>query len=177
MLLMVWAHSQCWVPSIWLGQVLLLLQAQAHSGSAGRLQDLVQPPQMVLAAWMSPEASLARVHRLRTAQAASQPLWPCQGLGPTHQTAQAPCPSLVQPPSWQVQGLLPPPVQARCLSRWIWLARVQLLLMGQAVSLSPEAWLELARSERVTNAFVVPTMLARVIDALSDAGSAKSPAV
>jgi len=37
------------------------------------------------------------------------------------------------------------------------------------------AWLELARAQRVTNAFVVPTMLARVIDALSDAESANLP--
>ena len=45
----------------------------------------------------------------------------------------------------------------------------------QLPSFSAEAWLELARSERVTNAFVVPTMLARVIDALSGAASADLP--
>jgi len=45
----------------------------------------------------------------------------------------------------------------------------------QLPSFSAEAWLELARSERVTNAFVVPTMLARVIDALSGAESADLP--
>ncbi len=45
----------------------------------------------------------------------------------------------------------------------------------QLPSFSAEAWLELARSESVTNAMVVPTMLARVIEALSDAESANLP--
>jgi len=47
----------------------------------------------------------------------------------------------------------------------------------QLPTFSAEAWLELARSERVTNAFVVPTMLARVIDALGDAESASLPSL
>jgi acyl-CoA synthetase (AMP-forming)/AMP-acid ligase II len=37
------------------------------------------------------------------------------------------------------------------------------------------AWLDLVRSQRVTNAFVVPTMLARIVDALAEAGSADLP--
>jgi acyl-CoA synthetase (AMP-forming)/AMP-acid ligase II len=45
----------------------------------------------------------------------------------------------------------------------------------QLPDFSAAAWLELAGAERVTNAFVVPTMLARVIDALSDAQSADLP--
>jgi acyl-CoA synthetase (AMP-forming)/AMP-acid ligase II len=45
----------------------------------------------------------------------------------------------------------------------------------QLPNFSAEAWLELARSERVTNAFVVPTMLARVVDALGDSASADLP--
>jgi len=45
----------------------------------------------------------------------------------------------------------------------------------QLPSFSAEAWLEAARSERVTNAFVVPTVLARVIDALEGAASAALP--
>jgi acyl-CoA synthetase (AMP-forming)/AMP-acid ligase II len=36
-------------------------------------------------------------------------------------------------------------------------------------------WLELARRERITNAFVVPTMLARIVDALDGAASADLP--
>jgi acyl-CoA synthetase (AMP-forming)/AMP-acid ligase II len=40
---------------------------------------------------------------------------------------------------------------------------------------SPEAWLELARSEGVTNAFVVPTMLARIIDAMERSGETALP--
>ncbi len=43
----------------------------------------------------------------------------------------------------------------------------------QLPSFSAESWLELARSERVTNAFVVPTMLARIVEALGDARSAE----
>jgi long-chain acyl-CoA synthetase len=43
----------------------------------------------------------------------------------------------------------------------------------QLANFSPESWLENARRERITHAFVVPTMLARIVDALagqSDAG-------
>jgi len=40
---------------------------------------------------------------------------------------------------------------------------------------SPERWLELARTERVTHAFVVPTMLARIVEGLEAAGSAELP--
>jgi acyl-CoA synthetase (AMP-forming)/AMP-acid ligase II len=36
-------------------------------------------------------------------------------------------------------------------------------------------WLALARRERVTNAFVVPTMMARIVDALEEAESAELP--
>lgn len=42
---------------------------------------------------------------------------------------------------------------------------------------SPEAWLQLARSEGVTNAFVVPTMLARIIDAMERSGETALPAL
>jgi acyl-CoA synthetase (AMP-forming)/AMP-acid ligase II len=41
----------------------------------------------------------------------------------------------------------------------------------QLASFSAEAWLETARAERVTHAFVVPTMLARIADALESAGA------
>ena len=39
----------------------------------------------------------------------------------------------------------------------------------------PHDWIELARDEKVTNAFVVPTMLARIIEALDSAESARLP--
>jgi acyl-CoA synthetase (AMP-forming)/AMP-acid ligase II len=45
----------------------------------------------------------------------------------------------------------------------------------QLPNFDAKAWLDLARAERVTNAFVVPTMLARIIDALEGAGSADLP--
>ncbi|TFH22670.1 MAG: long-chain fatty acid--CoA ligase, partial [Myxococcales bacterium] len=45
----------------------------------------------------------------------------------------------------------------------------------QLANFSAEGWIELARAEKVTHAFVVPTMLARIIDALGDAGSADLP--
>ncbi|MFQ5425635.1 MAG: class I adenylate-forming enzyme family protein [Gaiellales bacterium] len=38
----------------------------------------------------------------------------------------------------------------------------------QLPNFTAEAWIELARRERVTNAFVVPTMLSRIVDALGD---------
>jgi len=41
----------------------------------------------------------------------------------------------------------------------------------QLASFSPEAWLSAARAERVTHAFVVPTMLARIVDAAGSAGA------
>jgi acyl-CoA synthetase (AMP-forming)/AMP-acid ligase II len=45
----------------------------------------------------------------------------------------------------------------------------------QLPSFSPEAWIEAARSERVTHAFVVPTMLARIVDSLAGCTSANLP--
>ena len=45
----------------------------------------------------------------------------------------------------------------------------------QLAQFSAEAWLDLARKERITNAFVVPTMLARIIDALAGKSSADLP--
>jgi len=41
----------------------------------------------------------------------------------------------------------------------------------QLPSFSPEAWLAAARKERATHAFVVPTMLARIVDALGPGGA------
>jgi long-chain acyl-CoA synthetase len=45
----------------------------------------------------------------------------------------------------------------------------------QLPNFDAKEWLRLAREESVTNAFVVPTMLTRIIDALGDAGSAELP--
>ena len=45
----------------------------------------------------------------------------------------------------------------------------------QLPSFSAESWLELARRERVTNAFVVPTMLARIVDGLESQEQADLP--
>lgn len=45
----------------------------------------------------------------------------------------------------------------------------------QLSSFSAEAWLELARKEKVTHAFVVPTMLARIVDALETKTAAGLP--
>ena len=45
----------------------------------------------------------------------------------------------------------------------------------QLPSFSAEAWLETARRERVTHAFVVPTMLARIVDALEEQPDAGLP--
>jgi len=45
----------------------------------------------------------------------------------------------------------------------------------QLPNFTPEAWLELARKEQVTNAFVVPTMLARIVELLEGQGSADLP--
>jgi len=45
----------------------------------------------------------------------------------------------------------------------------------QLPSFSAEAWLDAARNERVTHAFVVPTMLARIVDVLEGQGGARLP--
>ncbi len=45
----------------------------------------------------------------------------------------------------------------------------------QLAQFTPEAWIEHARNERVTNAFVVPTMLARIVEALAGETSANMP--
>ena len=44
--------------------------------------------------------------------------------------------------------------------------------MVQLSAFTPEVWLELAERERITNAFVVPTMLARVVERLEATGRA-----
>jgi acyl-CoA synthetase (AMP-forming)/AMP-acid ligase II len=45
----------------------------------------------------------------------------------------------------------------------------------QLANFTAEAWIELARSERITTAFVVPTMLARIVDSLEGQSSADMP--
>jgi acyl-CoA synthetase (AMP-forming)/AMP-acid ligase II len=45
----------------------------------------------------------------------------------------------------------------------------------QLPSFSAEAWLDAARSEQVTHAFVVPTMLARIVDVLEQQGGPRLP--
>ena len=45
----------------------------------------------------------------------------------------------------------------------------------QLSSFTAEEWLRLARSEAITNAFVVPTMLARIVEVLEGQGSADLP--
>ena len=47
----------------------------------------------------------------------------------------------------------------------------------QLPAFTAEAWLRVARSEAVTNAFVVPTMLSRIVDALEDSSVADLPAL
>jgi len=47
--------------------------------------------------------------------------------------------------------------------------------IAQLPNFDAKAWLDLARSERVTNAFLVPTMLSRLIEALEDSESADLP--
>jgi acyl-CoA synthetase (AMP-forming)/AMP-acid ligase II len=47
----------------------------------------------------------------------------------------------------------------------------------QLSSFTAEAWLALARKERVTHAFVVPTMLARIVDALAGKADAGLPSL
>ena len=45
----------------------------------------------------------------------------------------------------------------------------------QMPNFTAEGWIELARAERITNAFVVPTMLARIVDVLEGESSAGLP--
>jgi long-chain acyl-CoA synthetase len=47
--------------------------------------------------------------------------------------------------------------------------------MVQLANFSPTDWMDLARKERITNAFVVPTMLARIIEALDDDDTGNLP--
>ena len=62
---------------------------------------------------------------------------------------------LVTVPPYHIAGI------AALLTSIYGLRRIVLL-----PAFSPEAWLDLVASERVTNAFVVPTMLARIIEAI-----------
>lgn len=47
----------------------------------------------------------------------------------------------------------------------------------QLPNFSAEQWIELVKREKVTNAFVVPTMLARIVEAVGDDASAEMPSL
>lgn len=47
----------------------------------------------------------------------------------------------------------------------------------QLPSFEPEAWIDLVRGERVTNAFVVPTMLTRIVEAIERRGGVDLPSL
>ncbi|MED5261344.1 MAG: class I adenylate-forming enzyme family protein [Myxococcota bacterium] len=47
----------------------------------------------------------------------------------------------------------------------------------QLSSFTPETWIETVRKENITNAFVVPTMLVRIIETLESQGSADFPSL
>jgi len=47
----------------------------------------------------------------------------------------------------------------------------------QLANFEAERWVDLARSEQITNAFVVPTMLSRIVEALGDASPGEGPPV
>jgi len=47
----------------------------------------------------------------------------------------------------------------------------------QLANFDAERWVDLARSEQITNAFVVPTMLSRIVESLGDAAPGEGPPV
>ncbi len=69
--------------------------------------------------------------------------------------------ALVSVPPYHIAGI------AALLSSIYAMRRIILL-----PSFEPKAWIELAATEKPTNAFVVPTMLSRIVEALRDSGGA-----
>lgn len=74
--------------------------------------------------------------------------------------------ALVSVPPYHIAGI------AAMLSSVYALRRILLL-----PAFSPEGWLDLAANEGATNAFVVPTMLSRIIEGMSDADGARITAL
>jgi acyl-CoA synthetase (AMP-forming)/AMP-acid ligase II len=70
--------------------------------------------------------------------------------------------ALVSVPPYHIAGI------AALLSSIYAMRRIILL-----PSFEPKAWIELAATEKPTNAFVVPTMLSRIVEALRDSGGAE----
>lgn len=73
---------------------------------------------------------------------------------------------LVCVPPYHIAGI------SAILSSFYSLRRILLL-----PNFTPEGWLELATRERATNAFVVPTMLSRIIETLDETADAVAPAL
>src|SRR3546814_11143289 len=83
-----------------------------------------------------------------------------QPPGSTRTATLFPYTALFRSPPYHIAGI------AALLSSIYAMRRIVLL-----PAFEPDAWLQLAASERASNAFVVPTMLARIITQM-DAGSA-----
>ena len=132
---------------------------EALSGSAGDLAWPMDPEQIAILLFTSGTTGPPKAALLRHRHLVSYVLGSVEFASAAEEDA-----ALVSVPPYHVAGMA-------AIASSVYAGR----RIVQLASFSAEAWLELARSERVTHAFLVPTMLARIVDALSDAESAGLP--
>ncbi len=131
----------------------------ATSGSAGEPDWPMDPDQIAILLFTSGTTGPPKAALLRHKHLVSYILGSVEFASAAEEEA-----ALVSVPPYHVAGMA-------AIASSVYAGR----RIVQLPSFSAEAWLELARSERVSNAFVVPTMLARIVEALGGAESADLP--
>ena len=133
--------------------------ARARAGEAGEPDWPMDPDEIAILLFTSGTTGAPKAAVLRQKHLTSYVLGSVEFGGATRDAA-----GLVSVPPYHIAGL------AALLSSVYSGRRVV-----QLPNFSAEAWIETARRERVTNAFVVPTMMARIVDALEGEDSAVLP--
>ncbi len=135
--------------------------ARARAGEAGASDWAMDPDQIAILLFTSGTTGAPKAAVLRHKHLTSYVLGSVE-FG----TAPEDAAGLVSVPPYHIAGM------AALLSS-VYSGR----LVVQLPRFDAPSWLELARRERITNAFVVPTMLARIVDALEGQESAGLPAL
>ena len=132
---------------------------RARSGAPPAADWSMDPEEIAILLFTSGTTGAPKAAVLRHKHVVSYILGSVEFAGAAEEDA-----ALVSVPPYHVAGM-----SAICSSVYSGRRVVQL------PSFDAEEWLRLAREEGVTNAFVVPTMLSRIVDALGESGDAGLP--
>jgi acyl-CoA synthetase (AMP-forming)/AMP-acid ligase II len=135
--------------------------AQARAAAAPEDAWAMDPEQIAILLFTSGTTGAPKAAIIRHKHLVSYILGSVEFMGAAESDA-----ALVSVPPYHIAGMA-----ALCSSVYSGRRIVQL------PSFSPEEWLRLARQEKVSNAFVVPTMLGRIADTLGESGSADLPSL